>query len=297
MTHTIEALQRRINQRIETSITQDYLNIQQVSPPLVEAMTYSLKSTGKRIRPLLVYASAIATGGNLDLADHCATAIEMIHTYSLIHDDLPAMDDDDMRRGQPSCHIQHGEAIAILAGDALQALAFDQLIMAANTAQPGQLIQLIAIINKASIAMVSGQALDVSSVNLAIDEHTLRIMHTNKTGALISASVVAGSLCNCQADNGHIDSMKRVGDVLGLAFQIQDDLLDLEQETDALGKPQGSDVARNKPTYPAVLGIHQSKELERSLHQQAIEILNTCAPESDTRLLRELCIMLSHRKS
>lgn len=286
-------------------LKQQCQHIEKVSPPLMATIDYSAQQAGKRIRPLLVYASALAAHSSsnmqsrIEQADDIAVAIEMIHAYSLIHDDLPAMDDDDLRRGMPSCHIQHGEALAILAGDTLQALAFSTLVSSLKKREFIPSFTIMDCICRASIAMVSGQALDICSINTPVDEATLRNIHSNKTGALIRASVLTGYYSTVETsqkktEEKHAEVFLQIGELLGLAFQIQDDLLDLEVETAKLGKPQGSDKAGNKPTYPAVIGLEKSRQLIDQLHQQAMVLLPQLP--GDSHLLRQMCLMLSQRK-
>ena len=302
---SIESLQQRCNLHLAKVLKQQCKQIEKVSPPLMAAIDYSAQQGGKRIRPLLVYASALAADGSsnvqnrLELADDIAVAIEMIHAYSLIHDDLPAMDDDDLRRGMPSCHVQYGEALAILAGDTLQALAFSTLVSALKKRESINAFTIMDCICRASIAMVSGQALDICSVGSTIDEPTLRNIHSNKTGALIAASVLTGyystlGTTQAKAEAQYTELFIRIGELLGLAFQVQDDLLDLEVESATLGKPQGSDQAGNKPTYPAVIGLEEAREFIDQLHEQAMSLLHQLP--GDSNLLQQVCIMLSQRK-
>jgi farnesyl diphosphate synthase len=231
---------------------------------LHQAMRYSVLGGGKRIRPLLVYAACEALGGAPDAADPAAAAVEIIHAYSLIHDDLPAMDDDALRRGRPTCHIAFGEATAILAGDALQALAFEVLAQAAGALrEPARSIDAIRCLAAAcgSQGMAGGQALDLAAVGRQLDRAQLERMHVHKTGALIRASVRLGALAAGCADARVLDALERFGHLAGLAFQIRDDILDVEGDTAVIGKTQGADQARDKPTYPSILGLEQARAL------------------------------------
>jgi farnesyl diphosphate synthase len=228
---------------------------------------------GKRIRPLLVYAGARALRGSLDAADACAAAVEIVHAYSLIHDDLPAMDDDDLRRGRPTCHIAHGEAMAILAGDALQALAFeviarDRAIGVCDASRT----RMLALLAQAcgSHGMAGGQAFDLAAVGQRLDHAELERMHVHKTGALIRASVLLGAMSAGCTDDAQLDALARYGHAVGLAFQIRDDILDVEGETDVIGKTRGADQARDKPTYPAILGMPAARALAEQCRARAL---------------------------
>lgn len=242
---------------------------------LLEAMKYSLLNGGKRIRPLLVYASAQACQANLEHADYCALAIEMVHAYSLVHDDLPAMDDDDLRRGQPTCHIAFDEACAILAGDALQSEAFSLLSGPIDGLLPTQQLNLVNTLAMASgvYGMAGGQSLDLEAVNQTVDLAYLENMHNHKTGALIKASVLMGAQCQAQLNEHTKAALSQYADAIGLAFQVQDDILDVTSDTQTLGKTQGADAAHNKPTYVSLLGLTGAKEKAAQLHQDALQAL------------------------
>ncbi|MCK9538451.1 polyprenyl synthetase family protein [Dokdonella sp.] len=233
-------------------------------PPtdLHRAMRYAVLGGGKRLRPLLVYASGRACGAGLDTLDAAAVAVEFVHAYSLIHDDLPAMDDDALRRGQPTCHIVFGEATAILAGDALQALAFELLANDAALAvdAPTRLDMLRSLaVACGSQGMAGGQAFDLAAVGVVLDARELERMHVYKTGALIRASVRLGALAAGCHDDATLAALDRYGHAIGLAFQIRDDLLDVEGGSQQIGKTAGKDAAARKPTYPAVLGLEASR--------------------------------------
>lgn len=244
---------------------------------LIEAMRYSLLNGGKRIRPLLVLAAAKACGSNLlsKKVYSAAVAVEYIHAYSLIHDDLPAMDDDDLRRGQPTCHIAFDEATAILAGDALQCAAFEVLSESADT------LPLVAPLAKAAGArgMVVGQAIDLGAVDQALDLQQLSHMHKHKTGALIEVSVQMGAIVS-GATPAQLAALQRYAAAIGLAFQIQDDILDVTADTHTLGKQQGADAANNKPTYVSLLGLEEAKRKACSLLVEAKSAL-TLLPDGD----------------
>lgn len=265
---------------------------------LHRAMRYSVLGGGKRLRPLLAYATAASVGGSTGQADAAAAAVELIHAYSLIHDDLPAMDDDDLRRGQPTCHVAFGEATAILAGDALQALAFEVLAAdTSNAALPTVRVEMLRLLAAACGAqgMAGGQALDLLSVGAALNHVELERMHALKTGALIAAAVQLGALSAGCSDQDLLARLGRAAGKIGLAFQIRDDILDVEGETAVIGKRQGADIARNKPTYPAILGMAQSRDLAERLREQALAEL---APlDATAEMLRDLACYSVDRRS
>lgn len=254
---------------------------------LIEAIRYSTLSGGKRIRSMLLFMAAEACNEtkNNEMIGVAATAIEMMHCYSLIHDDLPAMDNDNLRRGKPSCHVAFGEANAILAGDALHSFSYELLSTAGNCPEEMRL-KLIRQLSKAAgiDGMVGGQAIDLAVVGKKIDHNELKYMHQLKTGALISSSVLMGGIC-ANATEQQLESLKRYGEAIGLAFQVKDDILDLETPVETLGKTSGSDTALNKPTYPSILGLKRSKNECENLCNIAIEALD-CFGDS-ANLLRE----------
>ena len=249
---------------------------------LLDAMRYSVLGGGKRVRPLLVYASGELVGAPEPSLDAIAAAVELIHAYSLIHDDLPAMDDDDLRRGRPTVHRQFDEATAILAGDALQALAFE--VLAADPALTGRaepLVKLIAWLAQAAgpAGMVGGQALDMAAEGLRLDEHGLERIHRGKTGALIRAAIMMPS------ELGSLSAEQRASlDVfasdIGLVFQIRDDLLEVEQDTATLGKNAGSDAGNDKSTYPSTLGMEGARRRAAQTHERAVTALRTLGPSA-----------------
>jgi geranylgeranyl diphosphate synthase type II len=239
-------------------------------------MRYSVTNGGKRVRPLLVYAACEALGGNAEHANGAACAVELIHAYSLVHDDLPAMDDDDLRRGLPTTHKAFDEACAILAGDGLQTLAFSVLTDKQLTPQdPDTRLKMVAALAHAAgpAGMVGGQAIDLGSVGLKLDQTALAFMHRHKTGALIEASVRLGALASGDPTQVQLDSLQIYARAVGLAFQVQDDILDVESDTATLGKRQGADIARDKPTYPALLGLEEAKHYALELRDQALVAL------------------------
>lgn len=251
---------------------------------LHQAMRYSVMAPGKRVRPILVYATASALGLDLKLVDGAAAAVEIIHAYSLIHDDLPAMDDDDLRRGRPTCHRKFNEATAILAGDALQALAFYILShdtdMTSNSDSRLQMIEKLSLFS-GSRGMAGGQAIDLASVGKTLNIAELETMHIHKTGALIRTSIRLSALSSQQLDADQFKALDSYAKYVGLSFQVQDDILDVIGDTNTLGKPQGSDIERNKPTYPSVIGLKASREIALELHHNALEALSIFGEEAE----------------
>ena len=280
----LENLLREYQSCVKTALNK-WLPAADLQPKhLHEAMRYAVLSDGKRIRPVLVYAAGHVFNVDRSALDAPASAVEIIHAYSLIHDDLPAMDDDHLRRGRPTCHKAFGEATAILAGDSLQALAFyilahdrDMIISAE------QRIQMVDILAQASGSrgMAGGQAIDLASVGKELNITELENMHIHKTGALIRASVELGALSQPGIDPGSFDKVSHYAKCIGLAFQIQDDILDIESDTETLGKPQGSDMQRNKPTYPNLLGLDGAKDAAKQLHEEAISSLSDFDEKAD----------------
>jgi farnesyl diphosphate synthase len=245
-------------------------------PPqdLHQAMRYAVLGGGKRLRPILVYATGSALGADPERLDAPAAAVEIIHAYSLVHDDLPAMDDDALRRGRPTCHVAFGEAAAILAGDALQALAFDVLARDSALADaPALLVEMLRVLAAAcgSQGMAGGQALDLAAVGRILDAAELERMHVHKTGALIRASVRLGALATGCRDEGTLAALETYGHCIGLAFQIRDDILDVEGSSATLGKTAGKDAADAKPTYPSILGMDGSRDRLAELTTAAID--------------------------
>lgn len=264
-----------------------------------KAMRYSIFAGGKRVRPILMLAACKAVGGDTEGAIPAACAMEMIHTYSLIHDDLPAMDDDDFRRGNPTSHKVFGEAVAILTGDALLTEAFKLTSdprFAGGCDAAARLAVIHVIANCAgSYGMVGGQVVDMESEGKPdIDLPTVQYIHTHKTGALIKASVVAGALLG-GADEKALSAITRYGEAAGLAFQIADDILDIEGTTEEIGKDAGSDQARGKATYPAVIGLAAARLEAQSMMDEAMRALEIFGPEADP--LREIARYIVNRKN
>lgn len=263
---------------------------------LGEVMRYAVLDGGKRLRPLLVLAAAEAVGaGQSEAALRAAAAVELIHAYSLVHDDMPCMDDDAMRRGKPTVHVRYGEAAAMLGGDAMQALAFEVLVPDAGVA-PALQAQLVRLLTRASGSdgMAGGQAIDLASVGVALTEPALRDMHRRKTGALLQASVMMGAACG-QTTPAAWAALGRYGAALGLAFQIVDDILDVTQASEALGKTAGKDFDQNKPTYVTVLGLQEAAHQARALRDEALAAL-TATGLSDTHLLDWLAHLVVDRE-
>jgi geranylgeranyl pyrophosphate synthase len=302
MSHSSDFLQnsqKRVNAALEYHLDlqaspythQDDLQLQR----LKAACAYSVNNGGKRLRPALLYATAQclnATASAEDL-DLLAASIECIHSYSLVHDDLPAMDDDDLRRGKPTCHIAYDEPTAILVGDGLQAYAFE-LITKTGNLNPSTQVQLIKTLAQAAgnYGMVGGQMIDLQSANRQINADLLEHMHRLKTGALIRASVIMGAIA-ANADKHTLTALDNYARAIGLAFQVQDDILDIESDTQTLGKPQGADIKLNKPTYPALLGLLAAKSKAAALIQDAHTALDSIA--ADCSLLHELADFIVSR--
>jgi geranylgeranyl pyrophosphate synthase len=245
------------------------------TPRLLEAMRYSTLAGGKRVRPVLVYATGEAFGASIETLDAAAAAVELIHVYSLVHDDLPAMDDDDLRRGRPTCHRAFDEATAILTGDALQARAFEILTQAPAHIAAAARLEMLRVLADAigTRGMAGGQAIDLEAVKRPIDEVALERMHRQKTGALIQASVLLGAICAGVQHAAERAALAEFGAEIGLAFQIQDDILDVEGTTATLGKRAGADAGRVKPTYPSVLGLEKARAQAQLRRDRAIAAL------------------------
>jgi farnesyl diphosphate synthase len=294
MQETLTSYQQRNNQQLNQWLEQ----MPHQQQPLIQAMKYGLLLGGKRVRPFLVYITGQMLGCQLQDLDTPASAIECIHAYSLIHDDLPAMDDDELRRGQPTCHIKFDEATAILTGDALQTLAFT--IIAEGQLNPNaesQRIKMVQSLAQASGAngMCVGQALDLGAENRQVTLAELEEIHRNKTGALISCAVKLGALAAGEKGLEVLPHLERYSQAVGLAFQVQDDILDIISDTETLGKPQGSDQDLNKSTYPSLLGLEGAMEKAHTLLQEALQALE--AIPYNTQLLEEFARYVIERKN
>lgn len=269
----VDKYQARVESTLDHWLPDEHI----VPSRLHAAMRYACLGGGKRLRPLLVYATGEVLGIEQQRLDAAAAAVELIHAYSLVHDDLPAMDDDDLRRNMPTCHRAFDEATAILAGDALQTLAFQ--VLAQDTAmqiEPAARVEMIRQLAEASGAcgMAGGQAIDLDSVGKSLTLAELENMHIHKTGALIRACVLLASNFQNPADSAQRDALDRYAKRIGLAFQIHDDILDEESDTHVLGKNTGSDRALNKPTFPSIIGMSESKQRAKELTQEAVAALS-----------------------
>ena len=286
----LESCQRRIEAVLSAEIEQC-----DASHSLREAMAYACLGGGKRIRPVLVYGANRALDGNLADADPAAAAVELIHSYSLVHDDLPAMDDDDLRRGKASVHKAFDEAVAILAGDALQSLAFAVLAETSRSHAAATQLRQVQVLAAAVGAngMVGGQCLDCCATGSESSLQALEALHRLKTGALIRASVLLGAHSAEGATDQQLADFQLYADCLGLAFQIQDDILDVTADTASLGKPQGSDQHNDKTTYVSLLGLEQAQSKASEMTGRAISALARFGSEAD--LLRELAIFITSR--
>ncbi|GGY24948.1 (2E,6E)-farnesyl diphosphate synthase [Rhodanobacter panaciterrae] len=280
--------------RAEQALSHSLPPAEQSPADLHRAMRYAVLGGGKRLRPLLVYAAAHALGEDGPQLDAAACAVELIHAYSLVHDDLPAMDDDALRRGRPTCHIVFGEAMAILAGDALQALAFELLAddprIDANTG-----MAMLRALGRACGAegMAGGQALDLAAVGHPLTLIELEHMHACKTGALIRASVQLGALI-ASADADTLNALDRYAHAVGLAFQVRDDILDVEGESAVIGKTAGKDAAADKPTFPSIIGLDASRARLAELTDDALAAITPLGERGE--LLRELANYAAHRR-
>ncbi|WP_374089733.1 (2E,6E)-farnesyl diphosphate synthase [Methylomicrobium lacus] len=284
--------QNRVERALEARLPSDNILPQK----LHQAMRYCVLDGGKRMRPLLTYCTGKTLGIEPEELDGPACAVELIHVYSLIHDDLPAMDDDDLRRGKPTCHVAFDEATAILTGDALQALAFEVLAHDPTvTASPENRIKMITTLAKASgsMGMVGGQAIDLASVGTKLNLPELENMHIHKTGALIRASVNLATLARADIDTSVASKLDQYAKCIGLSFQVKDDILDEESDTATLGKTQGKDKDNDKPTYPALLGLAGAKQKAQELHEKALDCLSIFGSEAD--LLRDLSLYIIER--
>lgn len=282
-------------QKVNTYLENYLANLEGVSSTLHEAMKYGVLLGGKRVRPFLVYNVAKMLKGDLEFANQPAAAIECIHAYSLIHDDLPAMDNDSLRRGKPTVHVAFGEAQAILAGDALQALAFEVLSKKYEDEQLlANQMEMINLLSKGSgiLGMCGGQQLDLDAEGKLVSKEELEKIHRHKTGALIETAVLMGMLCAKNVTDDIKQALVVYAKSIGLAFQVWDDVLDIISDTETLGKPQGSDILEEKSTYPRLMGLESAKQYARDLADQAItaianiegcEVLQTFADYIVTR--------------
>lgn len=288
---------KQVQDRINQFLANQFEEIDSYNAPLRDAMKYGLLLGGKRVRPFLVYATGKMLGAEMPALDYAAAAIESIHAYSLIHDDLPAMDNDELRRGQPTCHIAFDEATAILAGDALQTFAFEILTEAPSLSEE-QKLQLVKVLAQASgvQGMCLGQSLDLISEHKQVNLDELELIHRNKTGALLTAALKLGFICSPHFENNELEQqLERYSQAIGLAFQVQDDILDIEGDSAEIGKPVGSDLDLDKSTYPKLLGLEGAKQKAQELYQTALHELDNLP--FDTTALRALAEFIVNRKS
>ena len=293
----IDAYQASSQARVNAALERLFVAPAPELARLYEAMRYSVMNGGKRVRPLLAYAACQALGAAPEQANGAACAVELIHAYSLVHDDLPAMDDDDLRRGQPTTHKAFDEACAILAGDVLQSLAFTALLDPhMNTLDADTRLRMVSDLAMAAgpAGMVGGQAIDLGSVGVKLDRTALEYMHRHKTGALIEASVQLGALASGHARPEDLHALNIYARAIGLAFQVQDDILDVEGDTATLGKQSGADAARDKPTYPSLMGLAAAKTYALELRDQAINALRPFDAAAEP--LRELARYIVERR-
>ncbi|MEA3303466.1 MAG: farnesyl diphosphate synthase [Pseudomonadota bacterium] len=282
----------RCQSRIEVALQRHLPSLQRLPLELHEAMHYSVMTPGKRIRPLLVYAAGHAFGAPPETLDKAACAVEFIHVFSLIHDDLPTMDDDELRRGLPTCHVKFSEAIAILAGDALQSLAFE--VLCDGDIDASMRLKMIAELASAtgSHGMAGGQVMDLTATGNSLTLPELENLHIHKTGALIRSSVLMGAMA-APGEKQHLQQLDHYGKCIGLAFQIVDDILDITGDTETLGKTGGKDAAQQKTTYASLLGLPQASERASQLYDDAVAALDAFDERADP--LRELAKLIIQR--
>lgn len=286
---------RQIQQRTESALDQ-FLPATSIAPQKLHgAMRYSVMGGGKRVRALLTHAAAELCGAAAEKADVAASTVELIHAYSLVHDDMPCMDDDDLRRGKPSCHKQYDDATALLVGDALQSLAFQLLSqpgLCKNAMQQLDMVHLLAVAS-GSRGMAGGQAIDLASVGQALDQSELEYMHIHKTGALIRAAALLGAYCAEDISAEKLKAIDHYAQSIGLAFQVVDDILDSEADTATLGKTAGKDAESNKPTYVTILGLSRAKSLAQELYDDAVGHVSSYG--DDARRLIQLADFITNR--
>jgi farnesyl diphosphate synthase len=286
---------KRVQAGVEESLTAFLPNTETAPASLHEAMRYAALDGGKRVRPLLVFAAGELFDANAAMLSRAAAAVEMIHAYSLVHDDMPCMDDDALRRGKPTVHVEYDEATALLVGDALQAQAF--LVLAEGEGDAVRKLDMVRLLAHAagSLGMCGGQAIDLASVGINLSLEQLEQMHHLKTGALLRASVLLGAMSGKQLDTSETAALDAYARAIGLAFQVVDDVLDATADSATLGKTAGKDAADNKPTYVSILGLEQSRQLAEKLRNDAH---NALAPFKNNALrLRELADLIVQRKA
>lgn len=281
---------------MESALDKLLPGIEHAPTRLHSAMRYAVLGGGKRVRPLLAYAAGELVDANPERVDLVASAVELIHAYSLAHDDLPCMDDDKLRRGKPTVHVEFDEATALLVGDSLQSLAFQALSENVLTADPQRQVAIVAMLARAtgSRGMAGGQAIDLESVGKRLSVPELEFMHVHKTGALIRASIQLGAMCADTTTDVDLDALDRFAKLAGLGFQVVDDVLDAESSTATLGKTAGKDAIGNKPTYVTVLGIEQSRALANEMYDESLKVLDML-PRGGARL-RDIARFIFHRE-
>jgi farnesyl diphosphate synthase len=286
-----------IQQQRSEEVLRHLLPSAEIAPQrLHAAMRYSVLDGGKRVRPLLAFAAGELAGAALERVNFAAAAVELIHAYSLVHDDMPCMDDDVLRRGKPTCHVEYDEATALLVGDALQSLAFQLLseyTLSNDGARQLQMVKLLAVAS-GSRGMAGGQAFDLASVGKRLDLPELEFMHIHKTGALIRAAVLLGAYCGDAMNEAQLAKLDHYGKCVGLAFQVVDDVLDAEADTATLGKTAGKDADNDKPTYVTLLGVAAAKKMAADLHGDALQALSGFGARAQR--LRELADFIVMRK-
>lgn len=262
---------------------------------LHEAMRYAVLGGGKRVRPLLVHAAGALVSASPDQLDFPACAVELIHAYSLVHDDMPCMDDDILRRGKPTVHVEYDDATALLVGDALQTQAFQTLTESSFNISPGARIEMIRLLAQASGSrgMAGGQAIDLASVGLRLTREELEFMHLHKTGALIRAAILLGAHCGTPAAESTLNALDRYAKLIGLLFQVVDDILDAQADTATLGKTAGKDADNDKPTYVSLLGLDEARRLAQEMLTSAHDALAPLGPRADA--LQQLADYIVHR--
>ena len=295
-TATFSDWMRAIQARTETALSATLPPLDVLPDRLHEAMRYAVLEGGKRVRPLLAHGAGLVTGAAPETVDRAACAVELIHAYSLVHDDMPCMDDDSLRRGKPTVHVEYDEATALLVGDALQSLAFQQLAepgLLPDAARQLKMVEHLAIAS-GSRGMAGGQAIDLQSVGRSISREALEVMHIHKTGALIRASVQLGALCGGELDEAVLARLDQFSKRIGLLFQVVDDILDCEADTATLGKTAGKDARNDKPTYVTLLGMDEARRLAAELEADAMDALGGLDARAD--MLRALAAYIVRRR-
>ena len=284
-----------VQTRIESALTRRLPPADAIPARLHQAMRYACLGGGKRVRPLLAFAAGELTGAPVERLEVAACAVELIHAYSLVHDDLPCMDDDVLRRGRPTCHVEYDEPTALLVGDSLQSFAFE-LLAASELATPATQVEMIRLLARASgsCGMAGGQAIDLAAVGQPLEQPELELMHALKTGALIRAAVMLGALCGEALGSDAAAALDRFAKRAGLLFQVVDDILDCTASTATLGKTAGKDAAADKPTYVSLLGLASAREFAENLRTQALDALAVFEGRA-TRLIA-LTDFITHRK-